>query len=300
MTRAAHALALAALAGCGAKPAESPAASSVPEAAAPADPRLAEVVATVDGRPIRVADVEAQLRAAGGTPRAALEALIDAEAAASEAARRGLASDPEVIEAERRELARRYLQLGFEREVTPANVTEDELRHAYEKNRWKLVHGEVRRTYHILAQVGTAEGPEKRAIARARAEEVARRARKVTSAAEFQALGPALSDQALTLRVEPFGTERSGQAVKEFADAAFALGRPGDVSGVVETQFGYHVIYLDEIVAPENITYEQALPRLREGLWPAVQRRELGKLIDRLRAQHQIVQFPDKLEEPKS
>jgi hypothetical protein len=291
-------LALVLVGGCG-RPAEAPVqARGVPVAAAPADPRLAEVVATVDGRPIRVADVEAQARAAGGTAREALEALIDAEATASEAGRRGLRGDPEVQDAERRELARRYLQLGFERDVTPAMVTEADLRHAYEQNKWRLVHPEMRRTLHILATVAPGDDAARRALALKRAEAVAARARSVHSAAEFEALADAIGDPTFPLRAERFTTGRAGPAVEPFAAAAFALARPGAVSGVVETQYGYHVIFLEGIVPPENVSYEQAVPRLRDGLWPGVQRRELARLIDSLRAEHQVVEQPEKLDVP--
>lgn len=47
-----------------------------------------------------------------------------------------------------------------------------------------------------------------------------------------------------------------GRMVPEFEDAAFSM-KPGEISEPVQTQFGYHIIELDSITEPNDVTFDE-------------------------------------------
>ncbi|MEX2571239.1 MAG: peptidylprolyl isomerase [Gemmatimonadota bacterium] len=117
-------------------------------------------------------------------------------------------------------------------------LDESELREVYaQEPEWEL---SVR---HMVRLVDAADPMAERDRARAVAEDVAARA---AAAADFATLAAEFSE-------EPGAAERGGLLqpgrrgswVEPFWEAAVALG-PGEVSGVVQTEYGYHVLRLDE------------------------------------------------------
>jgi len=247
------------------------------------------VVATVDGRPIFAGDVARQARAEGVDRKAALDALVDAEVLAGEAARRGFDRDLEVRDETKGALVRRYLKLGFEPTLSPKDVPEPVVRREYQRNLAYLNHGVYADVWHMLVPVTAKATPEEKQAARAKAEELAKKA-KGLSLDEFKKLG---SDAGL--RVEEVVSARDGWVEKPFSEASFELKQPGDTSGVVTTSFGYHVIYLVRFIPAEHVTLAEATPKLRQDLFPELLKRSFAKLVDEAMGRHKIELHPEHL-----
>ncbi len=246
------------------------------------------VVATVDGRPIHASDVALQARARGSDARQALSDLIDAEVLAGEAARRGLDRDHDAEESAESSAVRRLLEKTFESEVTAATVPEAVLKHVYEKNRSTLDHDTQADLWHILIPVDKTMTAEQKNAARAAAEELARRARGVASVEKFQALAETVKAPR-PAHSEHVVTERDGWTLKEFSYPAFdQLHKPGDTSDVVETSYGFHVMYLVGFRPPRHTTFAEAEPELRKGIFPEFQKPEFIHWSDRLAGSHQV------------
>lgn len=84
--------------------------------------------------------------------------------------------------------------------------------------------------------------------------------------ADFAALAREHSDDAGTRAAGgALGLFQRGAHAKAFDDAAFAL-REGEVSAVVQTDFGYHLIKLERREPARALTYEEAAPDIRRRL----------------------------------
>lgn len=74
-----------------------------------------------------------------------------------------------------------------------------------------------------------------------------------------------------------------GQMVKEFDDAAFGA-KPGSIVGPVETQFGLHLIKVEEHTAPSTVPLTEVEPKIREYLAQQKLYSTVEQLIEDLRA----------------
>ncbi|HEU0036794.1 MAG TPA: peptidyl-prolyl cis-trans isomerase [Kofleriaceae bacterium] len=269
---------------CGGSPTEAPARPSGPPAAFVAPPKGAGdvIVAQVDGRPVWGSCVAAQLaRGTGKTREVALAECIDFELLAAAAQARGLATNPEVIEATRTALVSRLVETGFEDQTATPEQLKGPLDAALAKNQARMNRPELRRSTHALAMVPETATPELDAKAKALAERIHAALATETGlfASHLEDTAKQLAkDSGVELRVEEFPlTPRDNpRALKEYLDALFAIPDVGRVSPVTHTKYGYHVILLTELVPAKQFTREEFVDKF----FAEVRRKEFQTWVD--------------------
>jgi peptidyl-prolyl cis-trans isomerase D len=146
-----------------------------------------------------------------------------------------------------------YAELRLDTLVAAQPVSDDDLRAAYDKERNRLETPERRHARHILI-TGKDD-----AAALAQAQQVLAQAK---SGKDFAALAKQYSqDPGSAQNGGDLGWADRKNFVKPFSDALFAMS-VGEITGPVKTQFGYHIIRLDEIQAGKAKSFEEARPEL--------------------------------------
>jgi len=159
-----------------------------------------------------------------------------------------------------------YIVLSAEALGKASTVTEDELKKAYAAAGSTYRVGEQRRASHILIQIPADANEAARAEARKKAESIL--AEVKASPERFAEIAKKVSqDTGTAAKGGDLGLFGRGMMVKPFEDAAFAL-KAGETSGIVESEFGLHIIRVTEI-QPERA---RPLDEVRKELTEALQR----------------------------
>ncbi len=244
----------------------------------PASPAAAAPIAVVNGKPIpsqRLEEVVNQLASQGRPDTAELRAairdqLIIREIFAQEADAKGLGRSPEVtrqLEQMREDLLIRALIQDYLANIDP--VTDEDVNREYQR-----VHGsgggdKEYRARHILVD---KEDDARQIIAQLRKgekfETLARRSRDVGSAQQGGDLDWATPDT----------------YVKEFSEAMVALQKGRFTEKPVRTQFGFHVIRLDDVRTVSPPPMAQIAPQIRQDL----ERARIERLQQTLRAKAKV------------
>ena len=138
----------------------------------------------------------------------------------------------------------------------------------YQRNRAQYDIPARRRARHIL--IRSQDGAGQNDAQRKQIEDILGRLRK---GADFAALAKEFSEDGSAAGGGDLGFFSRGQMVKPFEEAVFAL-TPGEISEVVETRFGFHIIKLEEIQSAHLKGLEEVRPAIEEKL-----KREQGRNI---------------------
>jgi peptidyl-prolyl cis-trans isomerase D len=171
-----------------------------------------------------------------------------------------------------------YLVLDLDTVKKSVVVNEQDLKAYYEQNASRMGAQEERRASHILIAAPKGAPAAERDKAKAKAEELLAAVKKAPDS---------FADVAKKNSQDPGSAANGGDLdfftrgamTKAFEDAAFAL-KKGEISPVVETEFGYHIIKVTDIKAPKQKTFEEMKPELEAEVKKQQAQRKYAEVAD--------------------
>jgi len=167
-----------------------------------------------------------------------------------------------------------------------ATVPDQTVKDFYEKNKGQMNVPERLHLRHILVMVDPKATPADREKAKQKAQDLLKR---VQGGEDFAKVATEASDDPSSKgRGGDIGLVAKGQSPPAFEAAAFALKKPNELSPVVESTFGYHIIQLLERKEPSTVPFEQVKGRIVEMLKQQQVQKLFQVRADQLRAKGKV------------
>ena len=169
-------------------------------------------------------------------------------------------SEKELKDYFKRDIALKTLQISLRAEFAEtAVIKDDEAEEFYNENIENFKMPERVKASHILISAEKADDEASKKEAREKIEKIQK---QIKNGDSFSELSKAHSSCPSSNNGGDLGFFARGQMVKPFEDAAFGL-KVGEVSDIVETKFGYHLIKLTDKKAAETESFDTAKPRIK-------------------------------------
>ncbi len=146
--------------------------------------------------------------------------------------------------------------------VDDIEIDENEIQAAYEEQRDRFSKPEQRHARHILVRLVLDAGEDARNSA---FEKIEKAAARIKAGEDFAKVAREMSDDATAKNGGDLGSFGRGEMVAPFEEAVFSM-QDGEVSEVVETQFGLHLIQLLDIKPEQTTPLEQVRNEIAEQL----------------------------------
>lgn len=144
-------------------------------------------------------------------------------------------------------------------------ITDEEMKKYYEDHKKEFYEDKVKASHILISTVDENNKPlsdSKKAEAKKKAEDILKRAK---SGEEFATLAKEYSDdKGSGANGGDLGFFEKGTMVPEFEDAAWGL-KVGEISDLVETQFGYHIIKVTDKVQ-KQLTFDEVKDKIKDTL----------------------------------
>ncbi len=282
-----------AVVGCNAptKPEAGKAAVAKPETAKKQQPKNGKVVAEIGNEKITLDEVDQKLKEIPEQYQGMaltrkdlfLDSIINQKLLYAAAQKEGTGKDPKVQsqieEATKEILIKAYLAKEIE---DKAKVTDEDAKKYYADNKTKFKDPEKIKVFHVLLD---NEADAKDVLA------------KLKAGGDFAALAKERSKCPSKEKGGELGLITKGQTVPEFEQAAFAL-QLNQLSEVVKTQFGYHIIKVTEKVPEKELSYDEVKDRLKQMLLSEKQKKRFEALLKDLRDKNKVTVYKDVLMPP--
>ena len=290
--------------------------------------QLPEVVARVNGEAINAAELENAIkglegRAGGPVPadqrdrvyRGVLDDMIGYKLLVQEAKARKIAVPDAEVEAQVAQIRSQFPnQQQFDQALAAQKMTLQDIRDDarsemsveklvegeiatkiavkpeavtdfYQKNQDKFQQGPRVRASHILISVPQNADAATKQQAKTKAEAILK---DLKGGKDFAATAKENSqDPGSAVNGGDLGFFEKGQMVPPFEQAAFAL-NAGDMSDLVETQFGYHIIKVAEKQTQRVVPLDEAKPQIEQYLSQQSRQAETQAFVDALKAKAKI------------
>lgn len=171
-----------------------------------------------------------------------------------------------------------YLVMDLAALSTDVTLNAEEVRQYYEQNISRYTQAEERRASHILIKAGEGSSADEKAKAKARAEALLAEARK--NPAGFADLARKNSqDEGSAANGGDLDFFGRGAMVKPFEDAAYAI-KQGDISNVVQSDFGFHIIQVTGVRGGEKRPFESVRAEIEAELRKQLAQKRYAELAE--------------------
>jgi len=163
-------------------------------------------------------------------------------------------------------------------------ITDEEVSKFYQGNPDSFKSPEQIRAQHILLKITTDDAPEIKSQKRL---ELAGLSGKIQNGADFSKIAEEHSECPSKQQGGDLGFFERGKMVKPFEEVAFTL-KVGEVSDIVETQFGYHLIKISDRKEARTVPLEEAKKEISNYLKNTKEQQAVNSYIGTLREKADI------------